>query len=586
MASKSLTSLDLYKLTQEIGYINGGFIRNVKSGKNEVYFLIFCGKEVWLKMVPGSHISISQEKPEETTDYPFTGLLKSVFKGRRVKASMHESDRIFELKSDDFLLSLELFSKGNLILSKDGKIVQSLYNRNYSGRKVSADEIFSYPPGKANVFSMDLDAFTATVKASEREDIVKTLAIELSLGGEYAEEVCFRAGVDKNMPQMNCSDENLRKIFSSLEEIIKKEVRPNIIDGKLLSVIELKHIQGDKEYFDDINSAVRAFFSAPEKDVRREKIEKDNEAAKKSIVAYSSAIDYIVENYEDVSRMIEAVRDSKTDIEKRKEMLKVNGWSLEGRFLKKDDSPDIKIDITRPLRDYLNELYTKKKRLSRAVSSPVKVINRPKRVKVTQSPAWYSKFRWFITSHNRLVVIGRDVNQNNSLIDKHVEKDDIVVHADVFGSPFGVVKNGANADEKDIDEACRMVASYSSAWKAGATNLDVYFVYPNQVTKTPPSGESLKKGAFYIDGKKNYVKNVSLGLYIAFSPAESEIGVGISASEPKNNFVLIKPGNKKREEVIKKIIKKLEEKMNITINPDEIDRLLPQGKCSIEKLGF
>ena len=98
MASKSLTSLDLYKLTQEIGYINGGFIRNVKSGKNEVYFLIFCGKEVWLKMVPGSHISISQEKPEETTDYPFTGLLKSVFKGRRVKASMHEPDRIFELK--------------------------------------------------------------------------------------------------------------------------------------------------------------------------------------------------------------------------------------------------------------------------------------------------------------------------------------------------------------------------------------------------------------------------------------------------------------------------------------------------------
>jgi predicted ribosome quality control (RQC) complex YloA/Tae2 family protein len=585
MAAKSLSSLDLYKLVNELSFLNGGFVRNVKSRKNEIYFLIFSDKEVWLKLVPGSHISISQEKPEDLVDFPFTLLLRSVFKGKRIVVSMHTPDRIFEIKSNDYLLSLELFSKGNLILVKDGKIVQALYNRSYSGREVSAGEKFEYPPGRVDVFSIGFDEFSSLLRKSDRENLVKALAIDFSMGGEYAEEVCYRAGLDKNMQQSACSRENTEKIFSIITSMIKDEAKPNIIDKNILSAVELKHLQGDREYFSGINSAVKAFFSAPaQKDFRQEKIEKDIDTAKASIDKYAAIIEFITTYFERIEKAISTAKDSNIDIDKRKSELKAEGWLLDGRFIVNESNQDIRIDITKPLRETLDEYYTKKKRLSKALSTPKIVAKKARSVAVAHSEVWYSKFRWFFTSGNRLVVIGRDINQNGSLIEKHLEKDDIVLHADVFGSPFGLLKSAKGAVQSDIEEAAAGVASYSSAWKAGASNLDVYYVYPEQVTKTPPSGESLKKGAFYIEGRKNYIKNVSLGIYLSFSLDDSALSITLSIHEPKRNFVLVRPGNKKREEVIKKILKKLEDKMGIKIKSDEIDKLLPQGKCSIEKI--
>ena len=583
---QSLTSLDLYKLLDEISYMDGGFIRNIKSRKNEFYFLIYKGKEYWLKIVPGSYFCVVNEKPEDSIDFGFTLLVKNALKGKRFSISMHNSDRILEIKTDSNKLVIEMFSKGNVILLKDEKIERALFQRKFESREISSGGDYVYPPGNKKSFNDMYGGFYSILKTSDKESIVKSLAIDFSMGGYYAEEACFRAKVDKSKKPAELNPEESKMLREKFLEIVK-ENKPNIIDKNIFSAIELKHIEGKKEYFNTINSAVMDFFEKPAEIERKNPVKIELNKAQDRLKEYEEDIEFINSNYERIENAIEILKLSGKSISERRKELDSLGFIINEKNITPKERQKINIDITQSLNYNLSILYQKAKRLknidTEAITSKTKMI---KRIKVKAENQWYSKFRHFITSNGRLTIIGKDVNQNESLIEKHVEKNDLIGHADVFGSPFGVIKADENNEinRKDMEEAAVMIASYSSAWRAGAANLDVYFVKPEQVTKTPPSGEYLKKGAFYIDGKRDYVKSAQLGIYISVEIREEVADLKVAPYEPGTTFFLIKPGNKKREEIIRKINRALSQKYSIQINEDYIDRLIPQGKSSIDKI--
>ncbi len=583
---QSLTSLDIYKLLDEISYMDGGFIRNIKSRKNEFYFLIYKGKEYWLKIVPGSYFCVVNEKPEDSIDFGFTLLVKNALKGKRFSISMHNSDRILEIKTDSNKLVIEMFSKGNVILLKDEKIERALFQRKFESREISSGGDYVYPPGNKKSFNDMYGGFYSILKTSDKESIVKSLAIDFSMGGYYAEEACFRAKVDKSKKPAELNPEESKMLREKFLEIVK-ENKPNIIDKNIFSAIELKHIEGKKEYFNTINSAVMDFFEKPAEIERKNPVKIELNKAQDRLKEYEEDIEFINSNYERIENAIEILKLSGKSISERRKELDSLGFIINEKNITPKERQKINIDITQSLNYNMSVLYQKAKRLknidTEAITSKTKMI---KRIKVKAENQWYSKFRHFITSNGRLTIIGKDVNQNESLIEKHVEKNDLIGHADVFGSPFGVIKADENNEinRKDMEETAVMIASYSSAWRAGAANLDVYFVKPEQVTKTPPSGEYLKKGAFYMDGKRDYVKSAQLGIYISVEIREEVADLKVAPYEPGTTFFLIKPGNKKREEIIRKINRALSQKYSIQINEDYIDRLIPQGKSSIDKI--
>ena len=119
---------------------------------------------------------------------------------------------------------------------------------------------------------------------------------------------------------------------------------------------------------------------------------------------------------------------------------------------------------------------------------------------------WFEKFRWFKTSEDFLVVGGRDATTNEIIIKKHADKEDVVFHTEMSGSPFVVLKTGSKKpSEISLMESAQFTACYSKAWKAGRTIMDVFYVNPDQVTKETPSGEYITKGSFMIYGKKNFI---------------------------------------------------------------------------------
>src|SRR5207245_641644 len=74
-----------------------------------------------------------------------------------------------------------------------------------------------------------------------------------------------------------------------------------------------------------------------------------------------------------------------------------------------------------------------------------------------------------------------------------------------------------NSDILDpvAQEVAQATVSFSRAWKDELGTANAYWVRPDQVKKSAPTGQYLPRGSFYIEGRKNFVKNVKVELAVA-----------------------------------------------------------------------
>ncbi|WP_457556668.1 ribosome rescue protein RqcH [Candidatus Harpocratesius sp.] len=195
---------------------------------------------------------------------------------------------------------------------------------------------------------------------------------------------------------------------------------------------------------------------------------------------------------------------------------------------------EFKLDLKKNAVENADEIYQRAKKAKKKIIGAKKALENTKR-KVEQQKEervitesqkamlikrpklrWYEKFRWFISSDNFLIVGGRDASSNEKLFNSHMNKNDLFFHTDVRGAAVCLIKNDENMEipQTTIKETGQFAACYSSAWKQGWGNADIYYVFPEQVSKTPKSGEYLKKGSFVINGKKNYLEKPFLEISI------------------------------------------------------------------------
>lgn len=191
---------------------------------------------------------------------------------------------------------------------------------------------------------------------------------------------------------------------------------------------------------------------------------------------------------------------------------------------------------------------------------------------------WYEKFRWFITSDGFFVLGGRDATSNEIIIKKHTEKEDLVFHTDMAGSPFFVIKSEKKKiSEKAIRETADATCSFSKAWKLGLSNQSVFYVKPEQVTKEASAGEYLTKGAFMIRGKTTYVDNKINCAVGIMDDGSIMAGPEEAVKVHCKNFVKITQGSEKTSKIAKQVQHKIGGDL------DDIIRAMPTGGVKIKK---
>ncbi len=187
--------------------------------------------------------------------------------------------------------------------------------------------------------------------------------------------------------------------------------------------------------------------------------------------------------------------------------------------------------------------------------------------------AWHSPYHSFVTSGGRRVVAGRDAKQNDELVAKHLAEGDLFFHADIQGAPTVILKDGQRADGQERKEAAQFAASYSSAWKVGASAVDVYAVKPSQVSKHAMGGY-VGRGAFAIEGEREWFRDTSLDLKIATEDGKVVVLPYIHPTNYPHQAVL-SPGPTKKEEISRRLSAVFGVKM------EEIASRIPTGKFAI-----
>lgn len=197
-------------------------------------------------------------------------------------------------------------------------------------------------------------------------------------------------------------------------------------------------------------------------------------------------------------------------------------------------------------------------------------------VRVLREKEWYEKFHWFFTSQKKLVLGGRDAQQNDLLYSKYIEQKDLFFHADVQGGSVVILKNGKDAREHEKIEAAQFAACFSKAWASGFSYVDVYSATPEQLAKHSP-GEYVAKGAVVVKGEKEWYKRTPLKLKIGIG-GEGKITIlpAFSKTSLKNEIIIV-PGKEEKGAIAKKLAKIL------NAHPDDLLQILPSGKTSIVK---
>lgn len=195
---------------------------------------------------------------------------------------------------------------------------------------------------------------------------------------------------------------------------------------------------------------------------------------------------------------------------------------------------------------------------------PIEIMEELAKRKVKRKE-WYEKFRWFKSSEDFLVVAGKDAVSNEVLIKKHAAPEDLVFHADIIGAPFVVVKtDGKTPSSETLREASAFAAAFSRAWREGLGSVDVYWVKPEQLSKSGPSGEYVAHGAFAVFGKRSWMRGVPLQLAIGVIKNQKMRFLGgpvESVKKATNAHVTLLPGDKQGKKFLSQILQALSSKL-------------------------
>lgn len=629
-----MNAFDILAMTSELQAIVGGYVdkifhwdkRNVlirvnsPEGRKEVLL-----KDLkWLYIAPGK-----PDIPDIPSEFA-VNLRKHLSNLRIVKVSQREFDRIIlidlERAEVKYQLVIELFSGGNLILVSEGKILNSIISRKWRHREVRPGVEYVFPQIKFNPRSMDYGSFSQTVAAST-SDAVRTLATEVNIGGQYAEEACLRSGIMKNTKAADLTEENIRTLydqivlmFSEAQESI--DAREIIIDGELedVSPIPLKQHEGfETVQYENFSSAVHHYVQ----NLRDDEPQEDKEVSrlKRLYTRQKEAIDAQLAVADDYSKQAEAIYSQYSDVDaflkKFSKIVEGKTWDEIREAVKPHsviseidpknhtlkvtvaDRP-VLLDYTLSIEGNANMLYSlskearakakgaqdaladTEKKLAKRVKETEKEASSSKTAAVKTKEYWFERYKWFITSNNHLVIAGRDAHSNDKLVKKHLKATEKFAHADIHGAPSTVIVNGAEADDEEMEEVCAFALSHSKAWMTGAQEGTAYWVLPDQVSKMPQSGEFVPRGAFVIRGKRNYIYHLPLEL--AVGEIEYEGGRKImcgpinSVTSKSSRYVTIMPGKTDAGKISSKLSKAF------AVPEEEISRILPPGKIEISSI--
>jgi predicted ribosome quality control (RQC) complex YloA/Tae2 family protein len=586
----------------------------------------------------------SFDAPEKPSLFAMT-LRKYLLNGKISDISQLEFDRIIKIrigrKEGDYTLVCELFSKGNIILlNPEGRIIRPLIKQEWASRMIKSGELYQPPPSQTNPLHLSKEEFHELLSNSSK-DLVRTLATSVNLSGMYAEELCKRAGVEKTLKAKEIDSATTNKLYDELQQLLsmlQEKNRHPVFVKKGTALIDIlpfpfqSYPSVDYEPTESYSKALELFIpqqktQKPQETRHQKHIEKLRrqlaqqqeliEEFKKNIEQKKQEANLLYLNFQACEKLLLKIAALLRQKEKSEAIDNIRQNPLVKTFdpttnelvvfLSNEQGTrvDVSLDFRKNVSENADQKYEESKKIQEKLKGALEAVEQTTRdlvsVKETnvvekkkkvnhQKQWWFERFRWFITTEGNIVVAGRDAKSNDIVVKKYLSEGDRYAHADIHGAPSCVIKSKGPNDEKipisekTLEEACLFAASYSRAWNQFG-EASAYWVLPEQVSKTPESGEFVPKGAFMIRGKRNYCRGkleVAVGL-ILIGDDEKLMGGTVTAVATRavKGYAILTPGLTKKKITVQKLAKVFH------VSTDTIEKVIPPGDCTIVKtIGF
>ncbi|WP_193308607.1 ribosome rescue protein RqcH [Halorubrum halophilum] len=720
---RELSSIDLAALVTELNRYSGAKVDKAYLYDDDLLRLKlrdFDRGRVELLIEVGDIKRAHVADPDHVADAPgrppnFAKMLRNRLSGADFAGvEQYEFDRIltFEFERDDENTTLvaELFGQGNVAaLDETGEVVGSLSTVRLKSRTVAPGAQYEYPASRLNPLDVSLGGFTRHMRDSD-SDVVRTLATQLNLGGLYAEEVCTRAGVEKETPIDEATDDQFRALHEALERVGER-LRSGDLDPRVYE----ERVDGDGERddgdadarvvdvtpfplseheglpsvgFDSFTAAVDEYFyrlereesesgeapadagaSRPDFEEEIAKQERIIEQQRGAIEGFDEQADaereraeLLYAQYDLVDEVLSTVQEARENdvpwddiaatldagaeqgIPAAEAVVDVDGGdgtvTVELTGEGDDGGPTrIELDAGAGVEVNADQLYQEAKRIEGKKEGAQEAIEATRReleavkerkaewtaeqaeadadeadaddeaeyetdwlsrssIPIRSPDDWFDRFRWFRTSTGYLVIGGRNADQNEELVKKYMGKHDRFFHTQAHGGPVTILKASGPSESADpvdfseetLREAAQFAVSYSSDWKDGRGAGDAYMVEPDQVSKTPESGEYIEKGSFVVRGDRTYFEDVPcrVAVGVQCEPVTRALGGPPSAIVDRvATSVTLEPGMYAQNDAAMMVYRELKSRFADTsfvrkvASADQLQEFLPPGGSDI-----
>lgn len=306
---KQLSSIDINHLVNEFQVLIGGKIENIYQQNKNIYFQIYKSgeKKQFLKIMLPNFIYLTEHK-ENTPQMPpnFCSILRKNLKGSKIlEIKQIKLERIikinFQKKDKIFVLIIELFGNGNLILCNENqKIIYPFEYQKWKDRLIKGGQQYIYPESKINLKNSTKNDINKIISQTKMNSSVTFIAKELGVGGKYAELLCEKLKIDKTSKPTVI---NSQDIIDELKIILNSKSELNKILDKQLTIKTIKTQK--EESHKEINakkSKLEKILEAQESTIKKqEKIIKDS----------NNAAEKIYENYSEIENILSEIKKAK-----------------------------------------------------------------------------------------------------------------------------------------------------------------------------------------------------------------------------------------------------------------------------------
>ena len=528
----------------------------------------------------------------------------------------------FEGFDKKFILVGEFFGDGNIILcSESMKVLALQHSIDVRHRSIRVGLEYQQPPQPAtDMLHMEFQNMAELLDADMT--CSRWVGRNMGLPRRYAEGILHMAGINPKTPGKHLDAAQATAIYDTAKklssDIIQGNHTPVTIPGDTPEVIpvDMGNMQDTTPAKDFMSGLDAAFTNAIMERGRSTSTDQTRSQAstlQNRLAEQEKAIKTVQERSARITSVakslytILASGTTRLDTTQAQAILEQSGASIvmvKGKPVMRIMDEDIKIDLEAPLQSTASILYVEAKKQSAAIPSIQKMIEKTYRMlekaankqHVQESSVeatnlrkrnWFERYRWFYASGGTLAIGGRDAPSNSAVVRKRMDDSDKVFHAQMFGSPFFILKSATPSDA-EVLETAQATVCFSRAWREGLFAASAYWVDPKQVKKSAPSGQYLPKGSFTIEGQRNFVKTSTMRLALGFVEHEGEYllmcGPAESVAKRASPYITIEPTGMDMINVAKKIraeFIRMEVPGAANHTIDDFVRVMPAGKSRI-----